>query len=108
IDNRSAGRLAGYLMGRLLGSGKHKVALFAGSLSYRGHEEREMGFRHILAEEFSNLEVIDLTEVRDDNERAYQAAKTHLEEHPAIGAIYNIGAGNRGIARALEEKGLAR
>lgn len=108
IDNRSAGRLAGYLMGRLLGPGKHKVALFAGSLSYRGHEEREMGFRHILAEEFSNLEVIDLTEVRDDNERAYQAAKTHLEEHPAIGAIYNIGAGNRGIARALEEKGLAR
>ncbi|HEV7276296.1 MAG TPA: LacI family DNA-binding transcriptional regulator [Devosiaceae bacterium] len=108
IDNRSAGRLAGYLMGRLLGPGKHKVALFAGSLSYRGHEEREMGFRHILAEEFPNLEVIDLTEVRDDNERAYEAAKTHLEEHPSIGAIYNIGAGNRGIARALEEKGLAR
>jgi LacI family transcriptional regulator len=108
IDNRSAGRLAGYLMGRLLGPGRHKVALFAGSLSYRGHEEREMGFRHILAEEFPDLEVIDLTEVRDDNVRAYEAAKTHLEEHSSIGAIYNIGAGNRGIARALEEKGLAR
>jgi LacI family transcriptional regulator len=108
IDNRSAGRLAGYLMGRLLGPGRHKVALFAGSLSYRGHEEREMGFRHILAEEFPNLEVIDLTEVRDDNVRAYDAAREHLEEHPSIGAIYNIGAGNRGIARALEEKGLAR
>jgi LacI family transcriptional regulator len=108
IDNRSAGRLAGYLMGRLLGPGSHKVALFAGSLSYRGHEEREMGFRHILAEEFPNLEVIDLTEVRDDNVRAYDAARAHLEEHPSIGAIYNIGAGNRGIARALEEKGLAR
>jgi LacI family transcriptional regulator len=108
IDNRSAGRLAGYLVGRLLGPGKHKVALFAGSLSYRGHEEREMGFRHILAEEFRNLEVIDLTEVRDDTERAYKAARTHLEAHPDIAAIYNIGAGNRGIARALEEKGLAR
>lgn len=108
IDNRSAGRLAGYLVGRLLGPGRHKVAMFAGSLSYRGHEEREMGFRHILAEEFPNLEVIDLTEVRDDNDRAYDAARAHLEEHPAIGAIYNIGAGNRGIARALEEKGLAR
>lgn len=107
IDNRSAGRLAGYLMGRLLGPGRHQVALFAGSLSYRGHEEREMGFRHILLEEFPDLEIIDLTEVRDDNERAYQAAKTHFEEHPQIGAIYNIGAGNRGVARALEEKGLA-
>ena len=108
IDNRSAGRLAGYLVGRLLGPGAHKVALFAGSLAYRGHEEREMGFRHILLEEFPELEVIDLTEVRDDNERAYQAAKAHLEADPRIGAIYNIGAGNRGIARALEEKGLAQ
>jgi len=108
IDNRSAGRLAGYLMGRLLGPGRHKVALFAGSLSYRGHEEREMGFRHILAEEFPDLEIIDLTEVRDDTERAYRAARAHLEEHPGIGAIYNIGGGNRGIAAALSEKGLAR
>lgn len=108
IDNRSAGRLAGYLMGRLLGPGRHKVALFAGSLSYRGHEEREAGFRHILAEEFPNLRVIDLTEVKDDTERAYQAAKAHLQEHPDIDAIYNIGGGKRGIARALEERGLAR
>ena len=84
------------------------MALFAGSLSYRGHEEREIGFRHILVEEFPDLEVIDLTEVRDDTERAYQAARTHLEDHPDIGAIYNIGGGNRGIARALEEKSLGR
>ena len=41
IDNRAAGRLAGYLLGRFLGRGvKRKIALFAGSLSYRGHEER--------------------------------------------------------------------
>src|SRR5690606_11906302 len=108
IDNRSAGRLAGYLMGRLLGPGRHKVALFAGSRSYRGHEEREAGFRHILAEEFTDLDIIDLTEVRDDTGEAYRAARTHLEEHPDIAAIYNIGAGKRGIARALEERGLAR
>lgn len=107
IDNRSAGRLAGYLTARLLGPGHHKVALFVGSLSYRGHEEREAGFRHILAEEFPNLEVIDLTEVRDDTERAYQAAAAHLEEHPDIAAIYNVGGGKRGIGRALDERGLA-
>ncbi|MGO4833082.1 LacI family DNA-binding transcriptional regulator, partial [Rhizobiaceae sp. 2RAB30] len=44
IDNRQAGRLAGYVLGRFLGTAaSKKVALFAGSLSYRGHEEREMG-----------------------------------------------------------------
>lgn len=108
IDNRSAGRLAGYLMGRLLGPGPHQIALFAGSLSYRGHEEREMGFRNIVEDEFPDLKVIDLTEVRDDHERAYEAARSHLEEHPSIDAIYNIGAGNRAIGQALDEKGLAR
>ena len=35
--------------------GPGEVALFAGSLSYRGHEEREMGFRHMLAEDFPEL-----------------------------------------------------
>ena len=41
--NRQAGRLAGFLLGRLLGtSAPRKVAMFAGSLSYRGHQEREM------------------------------------------------------------------
>ncbi|MBW7921442.1 MAG: LacI family DNA-binding transcriptional regulator [Rubellimicrobium sp.] len=108
IDNRSAGRLAGWLMGRLLGPGQHRVALFAGSLSYRGHEEREAGFRHILAEEFPDLEIIGLTEVLDDVERAYRAAAAHLDAHHDIAAIYNIGAGNRGIARALKERDLAR
>ena len=52
IDNRNAGRLAGHLLGRFVPGSAGEVALFAGSLSYRGHEEREMGFRHILAEDF--------------------------------------------------------
>ncbi len=108
IDNRSAGRLAGYLTARLLGPGHHKVALFVGSLSYRGHEEREAGFRHIVAEDFPNLEVIDLAEVRDDTQRAYDAAAALFEEHPDIAAIYNVGGGKRGIGRALEERGLSR
>ncbi|WP_221930821.1 LacI family DNA-binding transcriptional regulator [Telmatospirillum sp. J64-1] len=107
IDNRSAGRLAGYLVGRLLGPGRHHVAMFAGSFSYRGHEEREMGFRHVLTEEFPEIRILESTEVRDEESRAYAAAKAMLERHDDIGAIYNIGAGNRGIARALEESGKA-
>ena len=104
IDNRAAGRLAGYLLGRFLGGGiKHKVALFAGSLSYRGHEEREMGFRHILGEDFPNLEIVELREIRDDRERAYEEAISLLKRHPDLSGIYNIGAGNQGIGQALIE-----
>lgn len=103
IDNRAAGRLAGHLMSRFIGSGFGKIALFAGSLSYRGHEEREMGFRNILAEEFTNLAIVQTLEVRDDTERSYQEACALLAKDPDIRGIYNIGGGNRGIARALEE-----
>ncbi|MDQ0390557.1 LacI family DNA-binding transcriptional regulator [Labrys monachus] len=105
IDNRAAGRLAGHLLGRFMGPGGGKVALFAGSLAYRGHEEREMGFRHMLAESAPHLSVLELREIRDDTDRAYREASALLERHDDVTGIYNIGAGNRGIARALEERG---
>jgi LacI family transcriptional regulator len=107
IDNRAAGRLAGHLLGRFVRPGGQQVALFAGSLSYRGHEEREMGFRHILAEEYPHLQVVELREVKDDTERAYGEAKALLAAYENLAGIYNIGAGNRGIAQALEEAGRA-
>ena len=107
IDNRQAGRLAGYILGRFLGTAApKKVAMFAGSLSYRGHEEREMGFRHVLAEEFSNLTIVELREMRDDREKAYAEAVALLDRHADLAGIYNIGAGNQGIARALRERHL--
>ena len=105
IDNRNAGRLAGHLLGRFVPGSAGEVALFAGSLSYRGHEEREMGFRHILADEFPNLHTVELREVRDDLERSYREARDLLAARPGLRGIYNIGAGNRGIARALDEAG---
>lgn len=109
IDNRAAGRLGGYLLGRFLGrGGRRKIALFAGSLSYRGHEEREMGFRHIIAEEFPELEVVELREIRDDRARAFDEAHALLKRHPDLSGIYNIGAGNSGIGEALIESGRAR
>jgi LacI family transcriptional regulator len=109
IDNRAAGRLAAHLLGRFVPrEGACEVALFAGSLSYRGHEEREIGFRRLLAEEFGHLRIVELREVRDDLELGYREAKDLLTSRPGLGGIYNIGAGNRGIARALEEAGRSR
>ena len=106
IDNRAAGRLAGYLVNRFTGAGHSgKVALFAGSLSYRGHEEREMGFRHILSEDAPHLRIVEFREMLDDREKAYREAAALLDRHPDLAALYNIGGGNQGIARALKERG---
>jgi LacI family transcriptional regulator len=109
IDNRAAGRLAGYLVSRFLGKqAVGKVALFAGSLSYRGHEEREMGFRHVLAEMSPALQMLEVREMRDDPERAYVEAAALLDRHPDLAAIYNVGAGNTGVGQALKERGRER
>ena len=105
IDNRAAGRLAGQLLGRLLRTPTGEVAVFAGSLSYRGHEEREMGFRRVCAEDFPELSLLPAHEIEDDAVRSYGAAQDVLARHPALCGIYCLGGGTRGIARALEESG---
>lgn len=79
--------------------------MIAGSLSYRGHEEREMGFRHILREEFPELEIVGLREGHDDDAQTYSAAREILQQHPDLLGIYNIGAGTSGIGEAIEEAG---
>jgi LacI family transcriptional regulator len=106
IDNRAAGRLAGHLLGRFMQARGREVALFAGSLSYRGHEEREMGFRHILRDEFPELQIVGTHETFDDRIRALDETRALLAAHPDIAAIYNVGAGLWGIGEALKERSL--
>lgn len=105
LDNRSAGRTAGYLIARFIGARPAKVAMIAGSLSYRAHEEREMGFLHLFQEQFPAIEVVGLREGHDEEARNYRQTKTLLAQHPDLAGIYNIGGGPEGIARALKEAG---
>ena len=67
-----------------------------------------MGFRHVLADDFPNLTIVELREMRDDREKAYAEAAALLDRHADLAGIYNIGAGNQGIARALRERHLER
>ena len=109
IDNRAAGRLAGFLMHRFYaGNEPGKVALFSGSLSYRGHEEREMGFRHILSEDCPELQIVERLEMMDDPDQAFEIALELLDRHKDLAGIYNVGAGNSGIARALKARNLRK
>jgi LacI family transcriptional regulator len=103
LDNRAAGRTVGHLIGRFIGARKGKVATIAGSLSYRGHEEREMGFLYIMREMFPDLEVVGVREGRDDAEQNYRLTRALLEQHPDLLGLYNIGGASDGIGRALKE-----
>ena len=105
LDNRAAGRTAGYLIGRFIGARPAKVALIAGSLSYRAHEEREAGFLHVIDEMFKPLQVVGLREGHDDAEQNYRQTRALIDQHPDLAGIYNIGGASDGVARALREAG---
>jgi len=89
LDNRAAGRTAGYLIGRFIGLRNARVA----------------GFQHVMAEMFGHLQVLGLREGHDDSEQNHAQTRALLEQHPDLGGIYNIGGASDGVARALKETG---
>ena len=116
LDNRGAGRTAGYLLARFAGAAhgagapaapraqrSGRVGLIAGSLSYRAHEEREMGFLHVMSEIAPTLEVVGAREGHDNEARNYRQTRALLEQYPDMIGIYNIGGASDGVARALKE-----
>ena len=108
IDNRAAGRTAGYLMGKLTQRSRGEVMLIAGSMSLSDHEDREIGFRRIIGEQFSHIKLLSYLEDRDDYRLpVYHQTRKVIQQHPDLIGIYNIGAGNRGIGQALEESSKA-
>lgn len=105
IDNPAAGRTAATLMGRFLQGRSGAVGVIAGSLALRDHAERQFGFNQVLTVEYPQLTVFPAVEGRDDNDLTYRATVALLREKPDLIGIYNVGAGNRGIAAALNEAG---
>ena len=104
LDNRAAGRTAALLMGRFLGDkSSGSIALFPGRPSYRGHEEREAGFKSMIRERFSRFSVIDLPSPKFDNEVSFVQAEKALLEQPDLVSIYNTAGATDGIARALKK-----
>jgi LacI family transcriptional regulator len=103
IDNRAAGRTAATLIGRFMGQSTGSVALIAGSLAYRGHEEREMGFLRLMEAEFPSLRIVGAREGRDDAETNYRLTQSLLRQHPDLVGLYNIGGGAEGVGRAIKE-----
>jgi LacI family transcriptional regulator len=104
IDNRAAGSVAAYLMGRHLeGRPGAQVAVVVGSFSYRCHEDREIGFRSIMRQQFESVEVLEVIKGEDSDEATYDAARKLLQGKPNIVGVYNVAGGNRGLAQALAE-----
>ena len=107
IDNIAAGRTAGALVGRLVGSRQGKVAIVAGSQGLRDHAERIFGFSQLMASEFPHLDVLPVLEGRDEDERSECLVTRLLCDHSDIVGLYNVGAGTPGVAKAMVDAGRA-
>ena len=104
IDNRAAGNVAAYLMGRHLAERSDaQVAVVVGSFSYRCHEDREIGFRSIMRQQFEGIEILEVIKGKDSDEATYDAVRKLLQVKPNIAGVYNVAGGNRGLAEALAE-----
>jgi LacI family transcriptional regulator len=105
-DQTSAGATAAFLMGQIIGAREGKVLLVY-SAPYRGQEERELGFRRILRSEFPKLLVDERVNSNDDSDYVFQNVVRYIEDHGEPAGIYNVGGGNIGIGKAIQQFKLA-
>ena len=104
IDNRAAGQLAAFILGRCLErGGEAKVAVVVGYFSYLCQEDREIGFRSLLRQRFPRIEIVEVIKGNDSREATYEAALHLLKNRSDIAGIYNVAGGNLGLAKAIEE-----
>lgn len=101
IDNIAAGRTAATLLGRFAGGRTGSVGLILGTPALRDHAERQFGFTQVMAGEYPALHVLHPVQSLDEDDRAHAVTEQMLREHPDLVGLYNVGAGNRGIAAAI-------
>ncbi|NUZ07997.1 LacI family DNA-binding transcriptional regulator [Piscinibacter koreensis] len=107
IDNVAAGRTAATLLGRFAGARSGPVGIVLGSMSLRDHAERHFGFNQVMTAEYPGLRVLPPLEGKDDSRLTERLAGELLQREPGLVGIYSGGAGNRGIAAALQAAGRA-
>lgn len=103
IDNVAAGRVAGRLLGRFCAGRSGTIGLIAGSMTLRDHVERYLGCKQVLQAEFPALTILPVIEGQDLAAPTADVAHELLSAHPDLAGIYNMGAGNRGLVKALRE-----
>nr|WP_179278511.1 LacI family DNA-binding transcriptional regulator [Rhodococcus sp. 06-418-1B] len=110
IDNRAAGETAAYLVTKMLGETPGDVLITLSSNSYRGEEEREIGFRSAMRRisgtgDNRPRSVVEIAENDGLDSRVETLVLDALERNPNIVAVYSCGGGNSAIVRAFDKLG---
>ena len=104
IDNRAAGATAAYLLTRVQPSAG-AILVTLSSSSFRGEEEREIGFRAALRTMAPLRRVVELSETDGLDASMLAGVTALLRDEPSLDSVYSIGGGNRAILDAFSQAG---
>ncbi|MBB4091676.1 LacI family DNA-binding transcriptional regulator [Ochrobactrum pecoris] len=105
VDNGAAGRTAARLLGLFANGTDGALAVVAGSLKVRDHQERFDGFATAMKADFPGREILPVLEGFDEGPRVEKLVGKLLDERNDIAGIYSLGAGNSGLVKALAKHG---
>lgn len=100
IDHIKAGRSAGYFITRM-GREPGKIVILCNSLGFQSHSDRISGFTRYLEEKAPQWTLACIVEGGDDRNRSELELRQAFKAFPQAVAIYNVGAANIGVARAI-------
>jgi LacI family transcriptional regulator len=86
-DAFSAGRVAGQLMGEILGN-RGKVAIITSSAELLGTLERQQGFEAVISDQFSRIQIVEIIETHEQALPTFQKTLAMLNSRDDIDGIY--------------------
>ncbi|WP_158665022.1 LacI family DNA-binding transcriptional regulator [Ensifer adhaerens] len=106
-DHCRAGRSAGYFISRMTGA-PGAIIVLCNHLGFQSHADRVRGLTQFLEERAPSWHVAKIVQGGDDRVRSELQLLEAFRAHPSAVAIYNVGAGNIGVARAIRADVLHR
>ncbi|MFI7603387.1 LacI family DNA-binding transcriptional regulator [Actinoplanes sp. NPDC049681] len=102
IDNRAAGATAAYLVQEWLAERAGDVLVVRGHGSFRGEDEREMGFRAEMRTRAAGRRLFEVVDEEDRAEAVHIGTREVLAGNPAVRAVYSLYAGAGGNAAVVD------
>lgn len=103
MDNRAAGATAAYLIGHWLGDRPGNILVTLSSDSFRGEEEREMGFRSAMRSNWPHRVLVEIPDSDGLDRIVRTPVLAALRDDLTIRAVYSIGGGNLATVEAFDE-----
>jgi LacI family transcriptional regulator len=103
-DLYKSGRVAAELMTKFLNK-EGDVFILTGFEDVWAHHIRVQGFKDVMKETHSSIQIVDQIESKDSNQITYEKTKEALQKYSHLRGIYVAAAGVLGVAKALKETG---